>query len=72
MRARCGASSSAWPKGGLGGRAIFEAVSLQLQQHGYIPRGGQIVDATRVRARVEHTLAAMEQMGTMARRAHFA
>jgi len=28
-------------QGGLGGRAIFEAVSLQLQQHGYIPRAGR-------------------------------
>lgn len=37
-------------QGGLGGRAIFEAVSLQLQQHGYIPRGGQIVDASIVQA----------------------
>jgi len=33
-------------QGGLGGRAIFDAVSLKLQQHGYIPRGGQIVDAS--------------------------
>ncbi len=39
-------------QGGLGGRAIFEAVSLQLQQHGYIPRGGQIVDASIVQAPV--------------------
>jgi IS5 family transposase len=37
-------------QGGLGGRAIFDAVSLQLQQHGYIPRGGQIVDASIVQA----------------------
>lgn len=37
-------------KGSLGGRAIFDAVSLQLQQHGYIPRGGQIVDASIVQA----------------------
>lgn len=37
-------------KGGLGGRAVFDAVSLQLQQHGYIPRGGQIVDASIVQA----------------------
>ena len=36
--------------GGLGGRAIFDAVSLQLQQHGYLPRGGQIVDASIVQA----------------------
>lgn len=37
-------------QGGLGGRAIFEAVSVQLQQHGYLPRGGQIVDASIVQA----------------------
>ncbi|HWP20227.1 MAG TPA: transposase [Burkholderiaceae bacterium] len=39
-------------QGGLGGRAIFKAVSLPLQQHGYIPRGGQIVDASIVQAPV--------------------
>ena len=33
-------------EGGLGGRAIFEALSQQLQRHGFIPRGGQIVDAS--------------------------
>ena len=37
-------------EGGLGGRAIFESLSLQLQQHGFIPRGGQIVDASIVQA----------------------
>lgn len=37
-------------QGGLGGRAIFDAVSQQLQRHGYIPRGGQIVDASIVQA----------------------
>ncbi len=42
-------------KGGLGGRAIFDAVSLQLQQHGYIPRGGQIVDASIVQAPITQT-----------------
>jgi transposase, IS5 family len=42
-------------KGGLGGRAVFDAVSLQLQQHGYIPRGGQIVDASIVQAPVTQT-----------------
>lgn len=42
-------------KGGLGGRAVFDAVSLQLQQHGYIPRGGQIVDASIVRAPITQT-----------------
>lgn len=36
--------------GGLGGRAIFDTVSLQLQQHGYIPRSGQIVDASIIKA----------------------
>jgi len=45
-----------WPfkqrlaQGGLGARAIFDAVSQQLQQHGYIARGGQIVDASIVTA----------------------
>ncbi|WP_316679038.1 IS5 family transposase [Ralstonia chuxiongensis] len=33
-------------QGGLGARANFDAVSQQLQQHGYIARGGQIVDAS--------------------------
>lgn len=37
-------------QGGLGERAIFEAVSQQLQAHGCIPRGGQIVDASIVQA----------------------
>ena len=37
-------------KDGLGGRAIFDSVSQQLQQHGFIPRGGQIVDASIVQA----------------------
>jgi IS5 family transposase len=37
-------------QGGLGGRAIFESVSQQLHQQGYIPRGGQIVDASIVQA----------------------
>ena len=36
--------------GGLGGRAIFESLSQQLQRHGFIPRGGQIVDASIVQA----------------------
>ena len=40
---------------GLGGRAIFEAVSQQLQAHGYIPRGGQIVDASIVQAPITQT-----------------
>jgi len=44
-------------QGGLGGRAIFDAVSLQLQQHGYIPRGGQIVDASIVQAPITQTRA---------------
>lgn len=37
-------------QGGLGGRAIFDAVSRQLQQHGCIARGGQIVAASSVTA----------------------
>ncbi|NZD59468.1 transposase, partial [Sphaerotilus montanus] len=37
-------------EGGPGGRAIFEALSQQLQRHGFIPRGGQIVDASIVQA----------------------
>jgi transposase, IS5 family len=37
-------------QGGLGAQALFDAVSLQLQQQGYIPRGGQIVDASIVQA----------------------
>ncbi|MEK8028650.1 IS5 family transposase [Pseudaquabacterium rugosum] len=36
--------------GGLGAQAIFETLSQQLQRHGYIPRGGQIVDASIVQA----------------------
>ena len=37
-------------QGGLGAQAIFDAISQQLQQHGYLPRGGQIVDASIVSA----------------------
>lgn len=37
-------------QGGLGGKAIFETLSQQLQRHGLIPRGGQIVDASIVQA----------------------
>jgi IS5 family transposase len=37
-------------EGGLGGRAIFESLSQQLQRHGFIPRGGPIVDASIVQA----------------------
>jgi hypothetical protein len=36
--------------GGLGAKAIFKTLSQQLQRHGYIPRGGQIVDASIVTA----------------------
>ncbi|NDY93966.1 IS5 family transposase [Ideonella livida] len=36
--------------GGLGGQAVFDAVSRTLQRLGYIPRGGQMVDATIVQA----------------------
>ena len=50
MRARCGSFKQCLAKGGLGGRAIFAAVSQQLQQQGYLPRGGQIVDASIVQA----------------------
>jgi IS5 family transposase len=39
-------------QGGLGDRAVFDAVSLRLHQHRYIPRGGQIVDANIVQAPV--------------------
>ena len=39
-------------QGGLGGKAIFETLSQQLQQHGFIPRGGQMVDASIVQAPV--------------------
>lgn len=41
-------------QGGMGARAIFDAVQQQLQAHGFIPRGGQIVDATIVRAPIQH------------------
>jgi transposase, IS5 family len=37
-------------EGVLGGRAIFDALSQQLQRHGFIPRGGQIVDVSIVQA----------------------
>ncbi|BEU98739.1 hypothetical protein ACDW_44450 (plasmid) [Acidovorax sp. DW039] len=37
-------------QGGLGGKAIFETLSQQLQHHGLIPRGGQIEDASIVQA----------------------
>ena len=40
--------------GGLGAQTLFEAVQQQLHAHGYIPRGGQIVDATIVRAPIQH------------------
>lgn len=42
-------------QGGMGGRAIFDAVAQQLQRHGYIPRGGQIVDASIVQAPITQT-----------------
>lgn len=38
--------------GALGGKAIFDSVSRQLQGRGYIARGGQIVDASIVQAPV--------------------
>ncbi|WP_247661055.1 hypothetical protein [Ideonella alba] len=34
----------------MGGKAIFETLSQQLQQHCLIPRGRQIVDASIVQA----------------------
>lgn len=37
-------------QGGLGGKAIFQTLSRQLQQHGLIPRGGWIMDASIVQA----------------------
>jgi transposase, IS5 family len=40
-------------QGGLGAQAIFKAVHQQIQAHGYIPRGGQIIDATIVRAPIQ-------------------
>jgi IS5 family transposase len=40
-------------RGGLGAQAIFNAVHQQIQAQGYIPRGGQIVDATIVRAPIQ-------------------
>jgi IS5 family transposase len=40
-------------QGGLGAKAIFQAVHQQIQIHGYVPRGGQIIDATIVRAPIQ-------------------
>ena len=40
-------------QGGVGAQAIFKAVHQQIQTHGYIPRGGQIIDATIVRAPIQ-------------------
>ena len=37
-----------------GADALFDAVQRQLQQHGFIARGGQIVDATLVEAPKQH------------------
>ena len=37
-----------------GSATLFEAVQRQLQRHGYIARGGQIVDATLVEAPIQH------------------
>lgn len=37
-----------------GGDALFDAMQRQLQQHGFIARGGQIVDATLVEAPRQH------------------
>ena len=43
--------------GGLGAQALFDAVQQQLNAHGYLPRGGQMVDATIVRAPIQHLTA---------------
>lgn len=48
-------------KGGLGGRVIFAAVSQQLQQQDYLPRGGQIVDASIVQAPITQALSEERQ-----------
>ena len=37
-----------------GSDALFDAVQQQLQQHGYIARGGQIIDATLVESPKQH------------------
>ncbi|GGY20372.1 hypothetical protein GCM10011289_24960 [Paludibacterium paludis] len=37
-----------------GARALFDGVSAQLLKHGYIARGGQIIDATPVPAPKQH------------------
>jgi IS5 family transposase len=40
--------------GAAGAQALFEAVKRQIERKGYIARGGQIVDATLVRAPRQH------------------
>jgi IS5 family transposase len=42
-------------QGGLGGKSIFDTLSQQLQQYGFIPCGGQIVDASIVQAPITQT-----------------
>ena len=37
-----------------GAEALFDAVQVQLQRHGYLARGGQIIDASLVRAPIQH------------------
>ena len=37
-----------------GAEALFNAVQVQLQRHGYLARGGQIIDASLVRAPIQH------------------
>jgi len=57
-------------QGGLGAQVIFDAVQQQLQAQGYIPRGGQIVDATIVRApiqRLDKEEKALVQQGAVPR-----
>jgi IS5 family transposase len=41
-------------RGGLDAQSIFDAVQQQLQAHGDIPRGGQIIAATIVRVPIQH------------------
>jgi IS5 family transposase len=43
-------------RGGLDAQSTFDAVQQQLQAHGDIPRGGQIIDATLVRVPIQHMI----------------
>lgn len=53
---------------GLGAKAIFETLSQQLQRHGYIPRGGQIVDASIVQAPITRPMPRNARRSTRAKR----